>query len=93
VSNPAKFAEVARLLGEETYGLSVMDAARESAVAVRRLLTDLEMPQTLTEVGVTEADIPELVDELMTYQSFPIAFMNPRDVSAEDAAAIYMSAL
>ena len=57
------------------------------------LLTDLEMPQTLTEVGVTEADIPELVDELMTYQSFPIAFMNPRDVSAEDAAAIFMSAL
>jgi alcohol dehydrogenase len=93
VSNPAKFAEVARLLGEETYGLSVMDAAQESAVAVRRLLNDLEMPQTLTEVGVTEADIPELVDELMTYQSFPIAFMNPRDVSAEDAAAIYMSAL
>lgn len=93
VSNPAKFAEVATLLGEETCGLSLMDAARESVVAVRRLLTDFGMPQTLSEVGVTEADIPELVDELMTYQSFPIAFMNPRDVSAEDATNIYMSAL
>jgi alcohol dehydrogenase class IV len=93
VSDPPRFAEIARLLGEEVCGFSVVDAARQSVVAVRRLLTDLGMPQTLTEVGVSETDIPGLVDELMKYQSFAIAFMNPRDVSAEDAVAIYARAL
>jgi alcohol dehydrogenase class IV len=93
ISDPARFAEVARLLGENTRGLSVMDAALKSVAAVRRLLADLRMPQRLSEVGITEADVPHLVEELVTLQAFPIALMNPRDVGAKDATEIYQKAL
>jgi alcohol dehydrogenase class IV len=61
--------------------------------AVSRLLSDLGMPQRLSEVGITAADIPYLVEELITYQSFPIAFMNPREVGSKEAAEIYLKAL
>jgi alcohol dehydrogenase len=93
VSAPEKFAEVAGLLGENTDGLSTRHAALRSVAAVRALLSDLDMPQRLSEVGLTAADIPILVDELMTYQSFPLGLMNPRDVSAKDATEVYMKAL
>jgi alcohol dehydrogenase class IV len=44
-------------------------------------------------VGLGEADIPHLVDELVTLQGAPIAFMNPREVGADEAREIYMKAL
>jgi alcohol dehydrogenase class IV len=93
ISSPERFAEVARLMGENTEGLSTMDAAHRSVTAVRRLLTDLGMPQRLSEVGLTEADVPHLVEELVTLQVFPITLMNPRDIGAEEAGDIYMRAL
>jgi alcohol dehydrogenase class IV len=93
ISDPEKFAEIARLMGENTCGLSTMDAALKSVAAVRRLLSDLGVPQRLSEVGVIEADIPDLVDELMTFQAVPMAMQNPRDVGPKEAAEIFRRAL
>jgi 1,3-propanediol dehydrogenase len=93
ISDPEKYAEVARLLGESTDGLSTWDAALKSIATVRRLFGELGIPQRLSYVGVTAADVPWLVDELMTFQAFPIAFMNPRAVGAKEATEIFMKAL
>jgi alcohol dehydrogenase class IV len=93
ISSPARYAEVARLLGEDTSGLSTMDSALRAPAAVRTLLADLGMPQHLSDIRITEADIPRLVGELMTYQAPQIAAMNPRDVTPEDAAEIFRRAL
>lgn len=93
IANPAKYAEVAKLLGENTKNdLSLMDAAFKSVEAVRRLASDLGLPQKLSDVGITEGDIPDLVDELMIHAP-GIEFMNPREVSREDAIRIYTKAL
>ena len=93
ISNPGKYADIVRLMGENTIGLSDMEAARKSVEIVRSLSKDLGIPQKLSDVGITEADIPQLVEELMTYQTFPIGLQNPRDVSKEDAFKIYQNAL
>jgi alcohol dehydrogenase len=93
IAAPEKFAEVARLLGENTNGLSTRDAALKSVSAVRALLSDLDMPQRLSEVGIAAADIPGLVEELLNYQSFPLNLMNPREVGATEATEVYMRAL
>jgi alcohol dehydrogenase class IV len=93
ISDPEKFGEIARLMGENTCGLSTMDAALKSVAAVRRLLTDLGVPQRLSDVGITEADIPYLVEEFMTFQSASADLMNPRDVGPEEAAEILRGAL
>jgi alcohol dehydrogenase class IV len=93
IARPEKFAEIARLAGEKTEGLSEADAALKSIEAVRRLMTDLGVPQRLGEVGIGEGDIEFMVDELLTYQSFVIQLMNPRDVNRADALNIYRKAL
>jgi alcohol dehydrogenase len=93
ISNPGRFAEVARLMGENIEGLSALDAARKSVAAVRSLLDALGMPQRLADVGLGEDDIPHLVEELTALQAAPIAFMNPREVGPEEARELYTRAL
>jgi alcohol dehydrogenase len=93
IACPEKFAEIARLSGDITEGLSEMDAALKSVEAVRRLIADLGIPQKLGEVGITEGDISFLVDELFAYQAPAIQLMNPRDVSRDDALTVYRKAL
>jgi len=93
ISCTGRFAEIARLLGEETSGLSTVDAALKAVAAVRRLLSALGVPQRLSEVGIVEADIPGFVDEFMTFQAVPAALQNPRDVGPDQAAEIFRRAL
>jgi len=45
IANPARFAKLAELMGENISGLSLMDAAAKSAEAVRKLIKDLNLPQ------------------------------------------------
>ena len=93
VSGPDKFAEIARLLGENTQGLSTMDAALKSVAAVRRLFSILGVPRRLSEIGITEADIPSLVEELMTFWGVFMAIQDAREVGSKEAAEIFLRAL
>jgi len=92
LGNPAKFARIAELMGEDIIGLSVSEAAAETVETVKRLITDLEMPQRLSEisgVSVTEADIPALVEGVHGRFGPFINETNPRDVNPEDTTWIY----
>ncbi|MBN1321490.1 MAG: iron-containing alcohol dehydrogenase [Thermoleophilia bacterium] len=93
IANPEKFAEIARLLGENTCGISVMEAAERSITAVRRLLNDVGNPLRLSEIGVTEADIPRVVEEVMGYWIGAANYMSPREVEAKDVEEILRNAL
>ncbi|OGO19916.1 MAG: hypothetical protein A2144_12780 [Chloroflexi bacterium RBG_16_50_9] len=93
VAIPAKFARIAELMGENISGLSVRDAAAKSVVAVRNLIRDLGLPQRLSDIGITEADIPELARQADAINREGIAFLSPRDASAKDIAHILRSAL
>jgi alcohol dehydrogenase class IV len=87
---PEKFAEIARAMGEITYGLSTMDAAFKSVEAVRKLMRDVDMPLTLREVGVCEDKIPRLVEDSMLSAAIP---NNPRKTGKEDVEKLFRSAL
>jgi len=88
-SNPAKYAQVAKLLGERVEGLSEVEAARMAAEAVGRLCCDVGLPTTLREVGVAEDSLPELAQDAM--QGRP-EVDNPIQGGFEDVLAIYRSA-
>jgi alcohol dehydrogenase class IV len=92
VSNPAKYARVANLMGENINRLSVQDAAAKSVEAVKKLAIDLDMPQK-SNVKITDADIDAMVGELFEFQSSIINVQNPRHVTREDAKRIYLTAL
>ena len=92
VGNPSKYAKIADLMGENTQGLSQMDAAQKSAEAVRKLAKSLGMPQRLQDVGIKKEDICEFVDYLFNFQLYQIE-NNPRDLTREDATRIFEAAL
>jgi alcohol dehydrogenase class IV len=91
MGNPLKFGNIARLMGEKTEHLSLMDAAGRAAEAVRDLARRLGLPQRMRDVGVNKDDIPGFVDYLFEFQLYGME-NNARDLSREDAAGIFEAA-
>jgi alcohol dehydrogenase class IV len=93
VAVPHRYAKIADLLGEPIHGLSVTNAAYKSVETVRRISRDMGMVQRLRDVGITEADIPQLIDDLFRLKSRPIEIYNPRNATPTDVADILRAAL
>jgi alcohol dehydrogenase class IV len=93
ISNPAKFAKLAEIMGEEISGLSIMDAAAKSVDCVRRLIKDLYLPQKLGDIGITEADVPKLARKADAINHEVIAMLNPRDANVEEITRVFRAAL
>lgn len=87
MADPAKYAEVARALGEKIEGQSDLDAARLSLKAIKSLLEDLEIPCRLSNYDVPREAITGLAEATVATQTRLIS-NNPRTVSVQQAAAI-----
>jgi len=82
----ARFSEISRALGLETTDDSVCNA--EACIdAIGGLSAACGIPQHLAEVGVKEEDIPEMADMAMNVTRLLVN--NPREITREDAIAIY----
>lgn len=85
-----KYAEVAIALGFERQ----LDDAATAAAGVDRIKTIIRacgLPLTLKEVNVPEAAIPQMAADAMKVQR--LLKNNPREISEQDAAAIYKAAM
>lgn len=92
LSNSLVLPEVVRFNMPEASGLYSELAPLISPdplldVALAQLITDLELPTTLREVGVSEADLPMLAKDAMLQQRLLVN--NPREVTEDHALAIY----
>jgi choline dehydrogenase len=87
LGEPQKYARIAQAMGENTWGLSVWDAAELAVEAVARLSDDLGIP-TLPEMGIPEADIPMLAQ--LAFDD-PQTIGNPRDIDVKGYEEIYRS--
>ncbi|WP_419955593.1 iron-containing alcohol dehydrogenase [Neobacillus niacini] len=81
IGNPHKFAEIARIFGENTDSLSVREAAERSVSAIRQLNKDIGITQTLSDYGVTEEHLDLIVDEAILSGNVPV---NPVKTTKED---------
>lgn len=79
--NLGRYAQIAALLGEQTAGLTVYQAAFRCVEAIRQLIRDLRLPQTLREVKVTREMFPEIVKGSLEYRLMPL---NPVPLKEED---------
>lgn len=72
--------------------VSGSDEARTAALinALRQLIDDLALPATLSQAGVAEDKLEVLAEDAMLQQRLLVN--NPRDVSYDDALAIYRAA-
>ncbi len=91
IGNPQKYAAVAGPLGEETEGLLPVEAARKSVAGIKRLISDLNLPTRLRDVGVKEEDFPEFAQSVVT--NYPrLTSNNPREMTESDVIDIYQAA-
>ena len=82
-----KFRRIAEVLGENVKDLSEREAAQRSVNALRALVTDLKVPQRLSEFGVKEQHIPALAEGVMKVTR--LLANNPRELTLADAEDIY----
>ncbi len=86
-ANVEKHARIAELLGEDIAGLSARDAALKAAVAFKKLLMDLDIPASLSEVGVKREQISEIAERVFKSKSH--VARNPRKVMLEEMIKLF----
>lgn len=89
-ANPKRHADVARALGITLEG-SDEDIALAGIEKIEAISKACNIPQRLTEIGVTEDVLPELADIAMKVTR--LLKNNPREVTREDAIGIYKKLL
>jgi alcohol dehydrogenase class IV len=89
---PERFARVARALGQGVNGDggSTLDVAQRAAAAVGCLASAIGIPKGLSEYGLREDHVSDVVDEAMKSGNVTV---NPRSTSKEELAEILRRAL
>lgn len=82
---PERYAEVARAMGVDVTGLSDREAAEAAVEAVEDLIATVDLPAGLADLGIDEADLPEIAEKSM--DTFEI-HDNPRPAEAEDLLGV-----
>jgi alcohol dehydrogenase class IV len=86
----ARFAEIARLLGEKVSGMDEAQAAESSITAVERLRADIGIPTRLRDLGVSKSQLRPFAEK--AFQIKRILRVNPRPVTVEDLERILEAA-
>ncbi|MDO5489085.1 MAG: lactaldehyde reductase [Bacteroidaceae bacterium] len=85
-----KYGVIAQHMGVDTTGMTPEEAAQAAVDAVRALSNRVGIPQHLSEIGITEADIPALAAQAITDVCTP---GNPRDVTEAEIIELYKKVL
>lgn len=84
------YAELGRAILPELGSVTTSDAAAAFVAAISQHVSVMPYAQTLRAAGVKESDLPMLARDVMNIQRLLVN--NPRDVTYEDALAMYQAA-
>jgi alcohol dehydrogenase len=87
---PEKYIEIARIFGEDVEGLTQMEAAMKSVIAIKDLLKDIGITEGLKEWKVTEAGLPEIAAKAVKSDNVK---SNPRKTGEADLIQICINAM
>ncbi|MFZ5945710.1 MAG: iron-containing alcohol dehydrogenase [Bacillota bacterium] len=90
IANPDKYALIAELLGEEVSGFSVIDRSAKAVSSVQKLVYDIGLPTTLTEIGFKYELIEDMAQDIINSYN---ANSNPRRTTKEDIINLYNQAI
>ena len=85
-----EFARIARLLGEDTNGLSDEAAAAQAVVAVKRLSVAIGIPQRIRDLGGTLEQLPTFAAKSFSIKR--LMLLNPRRPTEADLLEILRAA-
>jgi len=87
---PAEFRRIAHLLGEETPGNSDVDVVEICTATTEKLKRDIGIPERLSEIGVTQSQLPEFAKK--SFEITRLMKLNPRPPKEEDLLKILKDA-
>ncbi|MHC1711936.1 MAG: iron-containing alcohol dehydrogenase [Solidesulfovibrio sp.] len=96
IAKVEKFAEMARIMGQNTDGMAERDAAELALKAIRQLSADVGIPANLVELGKRygkEVKAGDIATMTANAQKDICKFTNPRCATDKDITAIYAGAL
>ena len=82
LAKPAKFAKIAKAMGENVDGLSEIEAAKRSVKAAKNLLDDLKISYRIRDYGVSTQDFPAVAKAAIG--AARLITNNPRKVTEKD---------
>lgn len=85
-----KYPAIAKAMGVDISGMTREEAAQAACDAVKALSIKVGIPQHLSEINITEKDIPALSGQAIADVCTP---GNPRDVTIEDVVELYKKVL
>ena len=85
-----KYVDIAKALEVYREGMTREEAADAACAEIENLSCRVGIPAHLSELGITEADIPALADQAIADVCTP---GNPRPVTREDIVALYRQIL
>lgn len=85
-----KYPRIAEAMGVDITGMTPEEASQAAVEAVRQLALNVGIPQHLSELGITAADIPALAEQAIADVCTP---GNPREVTLEEIKALYTKVL
>lgn len=85
-----KYVEIAKACGAYRTGMTTDEAVDAACKAIEDLSKLVGIPQHLSELGITEADIPALAEQAINDVCTP---GNPREVTKDDIIALYKQIL
>lgn len=85
-----KYPAIAEAMGVDISGMTREEAAQAACDAVKALSIKVGIPQHLSEINITEKDIPALSGQAIADVCTP---GNPRDVTIEDVVELYKKVL
>ncbi len=84
-----KFRNIAEALGVNTTGMTTEEANKAAIMAIKKLSQDVGIPSGLKELGVKEEDFGTMAEMAL---ADVCTGGNPKEVSLQDAMAIYAAA-
>lgn len=85
-----KYPRIAEAMGVDITGMTPEEASQAAVEAVCQLALNVGIPQHLSELGITAADIPALAEQAIADVCTP---GNPREVTLEEIKALYTKVL
>lgn len=85
-----RMAEIARIMGVNTQGMSEREAAQSAVVAVSQLIEDIDLPTRMRDIGVKESDIRSMAEATMLVTR--LLRSNPRRVTVDSLEQIFKRA-
>jgi alcohol dehydrogenase class IV len=87
---PEKFASIADAMGDDVRQLSLHHAAKQAVTHVRELLTDIGIPRTFSELGISFELHPKMVDDALAAVPTKV---NPRRADREQISKLFKAPL